>query len=300
MKRITKEVKIAFVAIASLVILFFGLQFLKGLNIFTNEDTYYVEFEDIRGLTKTSAIFADGYKIGSVTNLQFDYGKGKKTIATIKIDNNMRIPMGTTAEIESDLLGNISVNLLLTNNFRERMNPGDTLIGRKHVGAIDKVSDMVPAIERMLPKLDSIMSSLNTLLADPSLTNTLRNAEDITANLTKTTQEMNTLMSTVNKDLPRLMEHTTNTMENADKITSSLANIDFENTMRRVDATLANVYAMTESLNNKQGTLGLLLHDPSLYNNLTTTINSADSLLIDLKSHPKRYVHFSIFGRKDK
>ncbi len=300
MKGLTKEVQIALVAIVGVVILFFGLQFLKGLSFFTTEDTYYVEFDNTSGLTVTSAILANGYKVGSVSDIKFGYGSGEKTVVTINVNNKMVIPQGTTAEIESDMLGNTTINLSLGDDATARIMPGDTLTGSKKSGMLGKVGEMVPQIEKMLPKLDSIMGSLNTLLADPALANSLHNVEGITANLTRTTRELNTLMATVNKDLPELMTHTTNTMANAERMTTNMAEIDFASTMKKVDATLNNVHLMTESLNNKQGSLGLLMHDPGLYNNLTSTMASADSLLRDLKAHPKRYVHFSLFGKKEK
>ncbi len=300
MKHITKEVQIACVAITGIVILFFGLQFLKGLSIFTSEHTYYVEFEDISGLTTSAPVYANGYQIGGVKAIAFNYGSEESIVAAISVDKNMRIPKGTKAKIDSDMLGNIKVNLVLGDDRTTLVSPGDTLSGSKDAGTLDKVGAMVPTIEKMLPKLDSIMGSLNALLADPALSNSLHNVETLTGDLTRTTKELNTLMGTLNKDMPTLMKHTTSTMANADKMSSNLADVDFASTISKVDATLANVEAITESLNNKRGTLGLMIHDPGLYNNLNATMSSADSLLRDLKSHPKRYVHFSLFGKKDK
>ncbi len=300
MKGITKEVQIALVAIVGVVILFFGLNFLKGLSFFTTEDTYYVEFDDISGLNVTASVYADGYKVGSVSAINFNYGNGEKTITAISIDKQMRLPKGTKAEIESDMLGNIKINLLLANNPKERVNPGDTLTGEKNAGMMGKVAAMVPAIEKMLPKLDSIMGSLNTLLADPAMANSLHNIENVTGNLTTTTKELNTLMGTLNRDMPHLMASATSTMGNADKITKSLADADLANTVAQANATLANLNKMTENINSGKGTIGLLVNDPTLYHNLNSTMSSANSLLNDLKSHPKRYVHFSLFGKKDK
>lgn len=300
MKFFTKEVQIALVAIVGIVVLFFGMQFLKGLSIFSTNDSYYVKLKDISGLSVSSPVYANGYKVGVVKNIVFDYSGAGNIVAEIDLDDKMRLPKGTTAEIESDMLGNVKMNIVLAANNLDYISAGDTLQGGKASGALDKAAAMIPAIEKVLPKLDSIMGSLNVLLADPALANSLHNVDEITANLTTTTKELNTLMGGLNKNMPGMLAHANNVLESTDKITKDIATVDISATMAKVDATLANVQQLSAKLNSNDGTLGLLMRDPSLYNNLTATMRDADSLLIDLKAHPKRYVHFSIFGRKDK
>lgn len=300
MKFFTKEVQIALVAIVGIVVLFFGMQFLKGLSIFSTNDSYYVKLKDISGLSVSSPVYANGYKVGVVKDIVFDYSGAGNIVAEIDLDDKMRLPKGTTAEIESDMLGNVKMNIVLAANNLDYISAGDTLQGGKASGALDKAAAMIPAIEKVLPKLDSIMGSLNVLLADPALANSLHNVDEITANLTTTTKELNTLMGGLNKNMPGMLAHANNVLESTDKITKDIATVDISATMAKVDATLANVQQLSAKLNSNDGTLGLLIRDPSLYNNLTATMRDADSLLIDLKAHPKRYVHFSIFGRKDK
>lgn len=300
MKFFTKEVQIALVAIVGIVVLFFGMQFLKGLSIFSTNDSYYVKLKDISGLSVSSPVYANGYKVGVVKDIVFDYSGAGNIVAEIDLDDKMRLPKGTTAEIESDMLGNVKMNIVLAANNLDYISDGDTLQGGKASGALDKAAAMIPAIEKVLPKLDSIMGSLNVLLADPALANSLHNVDEITANLTTTTKELNTLMGGLNKNMPGMLAHANNVLESTDKITKDIATVDISATMAKVDATLANVQQLSAKLNSNDGTLGLLMRDPSLYNNLTATMRDADSLLIDLKAHPKRYVHFSIFGRKDK
>lgn len=300
MKFFTKEVQIALVAIVGIVVLFFGMQFLKGLSIFSTNDSYYVKLKDISGLSVSSPVYANGYKVGVVKDIVFDYSGAGNIVAEIELDDKMRLPKGTTAEIESDMLGNVKMNIVLAANNLDYISDGDTLQGGKASGALDKAAAMIPAIEKVLPKLDSIMGSLNVLLADPALANSLHNVDEITANLTTTTKELNTLMGGLNKNMPGMLAHANNVLESTDKITKDIATVDISATMAKVDATLANVQQLSAKLNSNDGTLGLLMRDPSLYNNLTATMRDADSLLIDLKAHPKRYVHFSIFGRKDK
>ena len=300
MKKFTKEIKIALVVIAGLIILFFGMNYLKGLDIFSSSNKYFISFKDISGLASFSPIYADGYKVGVVRNINYDYNNAGSIMVEASIDNQLRIPKGSSAEIISDMLGNVKVNLLLANNPRERVEPGGIINGDINAGTLGQMKDIVPAVINMLPKLDSIVTSLNILLADPSLANSLHNVEKISNNLIVTTSSLNTMLYNLNKDVPTLMCKAGRIMDNTEVLTSNLNKIDVTGTMSRIDATLDNIHQFTSCLNNNSGSLGLLMNDPCLYNNLNATIKSADSLMIDLKAHPKRYVHFSIFGKKDK
>lgn len=300
MKAFTKEVKIALVALVGAVLLFFGMNFLKGLNIFASTSDYFIEFKDISGLSSSSPIYADGYQIGTVKDVIYDYSGEHPTRVIVAIDKDMRIPVGSTAEIVSDVMGNIKINILLANNPRERVMPGGTIAGDVDAGALGKVAAMVPTIEKMLPKLDSILTSVNTLLADPALAQSLHNVQTITDNLTTSSAELNTLMKQFNRNVPTMMAKANSVLNNTDKLTGNLAALDLQSTKQQVDQTIANVQQLTAKLNSKDNTLGLLMNDASLYNNLNTTMRSADTLLVNLREHPKRYVHFSIFGKKDK
>ena len=300
MKYFTKEVKIALVAIAGVVVLFFGMNFLKGLNIFSSEDNYYVQFSDITGLSSSSPVYADGFKVGVVKDIIYDYTHTEGSKVLIGVDKQLRIPQGSSAEIVSDMLGNVKVNLLLANNPREKVAPGRLIKGMINDGAMGKLQDMVPAVEKMLPKLDSIMTSLNAILADPAIRQSLHNVQTITDNLTTSTAQLNTLMAGLNKNVPGMMAKANNVLDNTETLTANLAAVDVASTMRQVDQTIANVQQLTAKLNSKEGSLGLLMNDTQLYDNLNSTMRNADSLVIDLKQHPKRYVHFSVFGKKDK
>jgi len=300
MKFFNKEVKIALVAVCGLVILFFGMNFLKGLNIFESTNRYYIAFKDISGLSSSSPIYADGYKVGVVKGINYDYNRKGDIIVAADIDPELRIPDGSSAEIVSDMLGNVKVNLLLSNNMRKRVEPGQTILGGINDGALGQMKDMIPTVMSILPKLDSIAASLNMLLADPALAQSLHNVQAITGDLTVTTRQLNTLMMNLNKQVPGMMNKANSVLDNTNTLTENLAKVDVAGTMAKVDATLTNVQQFTSQLNSNEGSLGLLMNDPALYNNLNGTMRSADSLLIDLRAHPKRYVHFSLFGKKDK
>ena len=300
MKFFTKEVKIALVAIFGIVVLFYGLQFLKGLTVFSNDSEYYVLFDDVSGLASSSPVYANGYKVGVVKDIEYDYSPQGKLVALLGLDKQIRLPRGSQAEISSDLLGNIKINLILGQDPITMMAPGDTLTGGIEQGMMGKLGNMVPAIEAIMPKLDSIMTSLNLLLADPALRNTLHNVEGMTGHLNATSQQLSQLSASLNRDVPGMMKKADGVLDNTQQLTANLSAVDVAAMTAKVNQTLANVEQMTQNLNSNEGTLGLLMRDATLYNNLSSTAASADSLLIDLKAHPKRYVHFSVFGKKDK
>lgn len=297
MKLLSKEVRIGIAGVAALCILVYGINYLKGIHLFKPTSYFYVKFNNVNGLTKSTPVFADGYSVGIVRDLIYDYTTPGRVVAEIDVDPELRIPAGSTAELTTDMLGGMKMSLLLANNPRQRCEIGDTLQGTLNTGMMGQVGDMVPQLERMLPKLDSILCSINTLLADPALTATLHHVEGLTANLNATSQQLNRMMS---QEMPALTGKLNRIGDNMVTITDNLKSIDYAAAMSKVDDTLANVKRLTDQLNSKDNTIGLLLNDPALYNNLSATTANAASLLQDLQAHPKRYVHFSLFGKKDK
>ncbi len=297
MKHITKEVRIGIAGIIALCVLIYGINYLKGIHLFKPTSYFYVQFKNINGLTKSSPVYADGYCVGIVRKLYYDYEQSGKVTAEIDVDPELRIPKGSTAELATEMLGGVRMNLLLANNPRERYQIGDTIPGMLSNGMLDKVASLMPQMEKMLPKLDSILASLNTILADPAIPATLHNMQDLTANMTAASGQLQAMLS---NDIPRLTEKLNTIGDNFATISGNLKDIDYAAAMQKVDSTLANVKMITDKLGRKDNTIGLLLNDPQLYNNLNATTANAASLLEDLKLHPKRYVHFSLFGKKDK
>ena len=297
MKYWTKEVKIGVTGIVAMALLVFGINFLKGINLLKSGSGYYVEFEDIAGLVNSSPVYANGFSVGIVRNIDYDYEHSEKIVVEIDLDADMKLPKGTTAELETEILGTVKMNLILPKKNVGWCAVGDTIQGSVNAGMMGVAANLVPKIETMLPKLDSILGSLNSLLADQALTNTLHKTEQITANLQITTKELNTLLK---NDLPAITGNLNTVTANFAEISTNLKDIDYAATIAKVNATLDGVKQFTESLQNPNGTVGMLLNDKSLYNNLTLTTHNAASLLEDVQAHPKRYVHFSIFGRKDK
>lgn len=303
-----KEIKIALTAVVALVLLFIGLNFLKGINVFQSTNTYYVKFKDVAGLAVSNPVYANGYPVGIVRTVNYDYKRGEYVVVGIELDDEMRVPKGTKAELETELMGGVKMLLLLGPNPTQNMEQGDTLHGAMHVGMMDKVQTMVPALEQMLPKLDSIMTNLNRLTADPALAQTLSNTATLTAELSETAKNLNVMMR---GDVPQTLASLKGASKNAEKLSAKLATLDLQGTLNGVNATIESANRLSNQLGaistdldaklkGTDNTLGLFLNDRGVYDNLNSTLRSADSLMIDLKAHPKRYVHFSVFGKKDK
>lgn len=321
MNKITKEVKIALVAIVGLVVLFFGLQFLKGLNLFSDTNSYHIVFKNISGMGSNTAIYANGYKVGYVSNIEYDFSGKSSITVTAQLDKGMRLPKGTIAEIDKDLMGNMQVNLIMPEVVNGELEIGGTMEGRLYSGALDKASAMIPDIQRVVLKLDSILGAVNEIMQTPALRQSLNNVNSITTELNGAARDAHALVGSVSGAATGLLDGANNVVKKADNAmgyvenaAGNLSKVDVSGTMASVktaiesadaaiaklDSSMDDINKLTTALTDKNGTLGLLMNDNQLYTNLSNTAKSADSLLIDLKSHPKRYVHFSIFGKKDK
>ena len=292
-----KEVKIGIIGITAIAMLFFGINYLKGVRMFHASSYYYVEYTDINGLSTSSPVFASGYKIGLVRDIEYNHANPGHVVVEVELDNDMKIPTHSRGELVTDMLGNIKMNLILNLKSKEYYQPGDTLSGIVYNGLMGVAEGIMPKVEQLMPKMDSILHSLNQLLANPALSATLENTEKLTASLNVTTRQLNQFMQ---NELPLLTNRMVTIAENVTVISENLKDIDYAGTIQKIDSTLYNVQTLTNKLNNKDNTIGLLLNDPTLYNNLSATTANAATLLEDLKAHPKRYVHFSLFGRKDK
>lgn len=308
MKFFTKEVKIALTAIVAAALLFFIINFFKGINLFSPTNHYVVRFDNVAGLTVSAPVYANGYPVGTVRSISYDYASRDRVMVDVELDDEMHIPAGTRAELASQMLGGVTMSLILGPNPADVLSPGDTVEGGVHQGAIEKLEAMMPVIETMVPKIDSILTNINRLTGDPALAATLQNAAALTADLRTTTRQLNTLME---NDVPQLTAHLNQIGANVETLSGNLAQVDVKGTVDNVNATLRDAQgfvqtmnSLTQNLDSKMraddNSLGLLLSDRQLYDNLNSTVRSADSLLIDLRQHPKRYVHFSLFGRKDK
>ena len=290
-----KEAKIGLTGIVALVLLFLGINFLKGMSLFSSQNTYYILFTNAKGLNKSSTVFADGYNVGIVSDIHYDYAHPGQVVVEIATDKSLRIPRGSSAMLDEAMLGGCTLNMLLTTNLTDSYHPGDTIIGTESNGLMSKAAEIIPQLEQVVSKVDTLIASLNRLAADPNLPQILQNAELVTENLNKSSIQLNHLLS---KDIPEMTKTFNTAGENVCILTDKLTKIDLQATMDSVNNITASVHTMIEQMQSPEGTLGLFMKDRALYDNLNSTVQSADSLVTDLKANPKRYVHFSVFGKK--
>lgn len=294
MKKIfTKEAKIGLVSIISLVLLYFGINYLKGINLFKPANHYEVIFTNVKDVTVSSPVFVDGFKVGLVRSLNLDYQTLDKITVDISLEKEMKINKGSYITISKSFLGGAELHIHLNKYIPEYYTPGDTIEGRMEkdiMGTVEK--EMLPQVIDLLPKVDSILTGIQTLLNHPALTQSFTNIEQTTANLQKSTARLNGLLL---QDVPVIVSNLKTITNDFSSVSSELKGLDFARTFNSVNATLDNLKLTTEKLNSPENSLGLLLNDKQLYENLNSTADNASKLLLDLKQNPKRYVHFSVF-----
>lgn len=296
-KFLTKEIKIGIAGIIALCLIIYGINFLKGINMFKPTHFFYVKFENILGLTKSSTVYADGFRIGLVRDIHYDYQNPGNVIVEVQLDNEMRIPKGSYGELSTEMLGGVNMNIILQRGTSEFYAQGDTIPGKAKSGLMDDVSDnMLPQIETLLPKIDSILTQVNLLLANQNIPSTMEQLRKTSENLAATTYN---LKEFTGNDLPQISQKMNQIGGNLEIFTGKLNELEFAQTIEKVNQTMDNVEQLTAQMNNRDNTIGLLLHDDSLYTNLNQAASNASLLLKDLREQPKRYVHFSIFGRKN-
>ncbi len=298
--KITKEFKIGVWVVVVIALTYFGVNYLKGVNIFNPTNYYYLKFSHINGLVETNPVNVKGYKVGLVQKIVYDYNNpGNDVVVVLQVDDDLKIPVGTKAGLVTGLLGSPSIELYLDQNSTVFYQRGDTLPSYVDDGIVEALTgELMPRIQSIIPQLDSLLASLQVIAQDKAIEKSLDNIQVITTNLKGTSYKLDNLMA---KDVPTVLNNANTMMTKFDKVGDGLSKVDFEKTVNQLNATLASVQGVTDKINKGEGSLGLLLNDKSLYNNLNTTVNSANDLLVDLKANPKRYVQFSLISKsKDK
>ena len=295
MKPLSKEAKIGLTFIIAIVFLYFGINFLKGRSALAKEHTYYVMYNQISGLTPSSVINTNGYKVGNVTDIIYNFDTPDRIVVKLSINKALRIPKGSRIYLMNELLGGVSLDLRLTTD-RHYYEEGDTIkagVARGLTGQIEE--EMLPQLIAMLPKIDSLVTSLHNIANNPNIGTTLSYATELSLKLNHTAEELNRLLR---NDVPTLMTHLNQTGTNVEKITSQLASLDYVNTIARIDSTVNNLQQLSATLLSDESTAGRLLNDTAFYNNLNSVCTNANALIEDIKQHPTRYINISVFGRK--
>lgn len=295
MKRISKEVKIGAAFLISVALLYIGVNFLKGSNVFSHDNTYYTVVNNAGGVAASSVVTTNGYQVGTVTRVEYDYAHPNRIVLTLRVNESLRIPKGSRALIVNSLLGGVSVDLKLAQTSEYYAN-GDTLVSGFATGLTDQIEDvMLPQVAALVPKVDSLITGLNSLVSNPALVHSLSNVESLSGKLDRAANELNSLF---HNELPQLLVSLQSTAGNMDKITSNLADVDYAQTISQIGSTVANLQALSAALMSDHSSVGRLLTDTAFYNNLNGVCIRANELIEDVKAHPSRYINISVFGKK--
>ena len=317
--KISNETKIGVMAVIGVAMLIIGFRFLKGSGIFKKEKHIYAIYSDVQGLKQSNPVVINGLQIGRIANL--DGGKDmKRILVTVSLTKDVNIPSNSLAVINPNLLGSPTMEIQLGNATTYLKN-GDTLLTTLSSGAFDEamkvINPVLYEVKNAVKSLDSVLTTITTVFdvrTKGNIQSILANLNAATASFVVTSQSLQKLMDIQNGALAQSMENmktfTSNLNSNNDQLDSIMKNtqvfshklsqIDLERTLDTLQVAVNNFKAGSEKINSKEGSLGLLLNDKTLYNNLQSTSDKINILLDDIRVHPKRYVNFSVFGKKDK
>ena len=296
-----KNIWIAVTVIASLCLLYWGIEFLKGVNMFKPANFYYVQFDKIDGLVEAAPVMVNGFPVGQVREIKYDYSSNQINVM-LAMNRDLKIPVGSEVHVVSSLTGASTLALDMAQGS-SYYKVGDNLPSSRTPGLMDKVTtEVVPQVMSIMPKVDSIVGGVNSLVANPALQISISRLDGITQQLAQSANQLTILMQTLNKSVPGVMNNvngiTTNltgASDNLNVMSSNLKSLPIDSTMTRINTTIANLQALTERLNDPNSSLGMLINDRTLYNNANQAIADLDSLFVDIKANPKRYINVRIF-----
>lgn len=282
----------------AILILIFGIDYLKGINLFRPAHYYLAYYDNVDELTVSSPVLINGYKVGQVREVNFNYNKPGKIEVVMALDKNLMLPEGTRADIGTTMLSGARIELQMGKGPEMLPSGSEVPTGVKE-GLMSSLQDgLMPTISSILPKVDSLLYNLNLIASDPALSASIQRLDGITGNLLATTQGLN---KTMNNQVPQLANNTVKLTQSLDTIAGNLGQLSYQLKSLPINATVDNVNQLTENLskfskqlNDKNSTLGLLTSDPELYNRLNQVSADIDSLLVDIKKNPKRYISIKL------
>jgi len=306
--KLTKEAKIGLLAVIALTILYFGFNYLKGADVFSRSNKFYAVYDNIDGLTTSNSVVINGLAVGRVERIELLQDQANKLLVTIDVRKDIVVRRGTKAVLaDAGLLGGKQI-VLAVSTTGDVLEKGDTLLTAKDGGVTAQLQQQLPPV---LKSADSLMMNLNRVVKQLDqtgavLNQTLASAQVATGSLTQTIGENRQSLRSLLANLNRLSANVVETerqlkpiLAKANTFTDSLNALQLGRTLAVANQTVAQLQQMLAAVNRGEGTLGKLKSDEKLYANLNNTAASLDRLLTDLREHPKRYVHFSLFGRKE-
>ncbi len=294
-----REARVGIMVIVAIFVLYFGLNFLKGIDIFSPLNNYYASYDNIGGLVPSSPVYVKGFKVGQVDEVKYDFSKQKSFVIKFSVSKDIQLPKGTIVQLYDDgLMGGKAIQLIYApiSVLQAKYEPNDTIESQVGIGLLTELTgELLPKIETISTQADSLIRSMRVLVESKDLKKSLESIERSTADLSFSSTQLKNMM---NNDVPHILGDVNIITSDLKQITGNLKKIDYASTFASIDHTIANLNLITEKMNSSEGTIGSLLNNKDLYINLTNATSSANKLMIDLQKNPKRYVHFSVFGKK--
>ncbi len=304
--KLSREVKTGILAICAILLFIFGYSYLQGTNLLEKNRTFFVKYDNVEGLAKSAPVTINGFVVGKVTDIEFE-DKSGRLVVEFNVENDFDFSDKSVVRIySSSIMGGKSLGVF-PDYSGAAVKSGDTLPGIIEKGMLDAVTDRLGPLEA---KVNTTLSTLDTLLL--SFTEVLNprsreNLEQTIANFNKTSSNFISISKNMGEILDGNKEKLSSTISNLDttsknfaKLSDSLAQINTGEMVREMEETISKLNGIMTSIDNGEGTVGKLLKDDKMYDNLEGASKQLEELLQDMKLHPKRYVHFSLFGKRDK
>lgn len=319
--RFSREVKAGFLTIATLAAFVWSYNFLKGKDVFRRQRVFYVEYDNVAGLMTANSVTINGLHVGQVNSLYFHPQKPGKVVVELYMSNDIPVPVNSSARLfSSDLLGTRGIQIIPGDSPVMAVS-GDTLISQVQQSLQDEVNDMVEPImrktENLITSFDTVLNVLSDLFNREtrdnltgtvmSLRNTMRNLESATLNVDTLVESQKTRLAkiianaeSISSNLKQNNENLSRIISNTATLSDSLAHADIAGTLRKVNLAVNNLSSVVDQVNKGEGTLGQLVNNDKMYNELESASRELNLLLEDMRLHPERYIHFSVFGRSPK
>lgn len=304
--KLTKEFKAGLIAVAAILLFVFGYSYLEGNNLLSSTRYYYAIYDDVEGLGTSSPVTINGLQVGKVTGINFLDETGD-IIVEMGIEKDFQFSKTSIVKIYGgDFIGGKSISIVPDFENPEIAVSNDTLEGETEEGLLElvneKLSPLQDKVEGTVVSIDTLMNGINRILdkeTEDDIKLTIANLSKTMQSLSETAERVNGLLDKNATNITKSVNNFEKTSSNLTKISDSLSTIEYKKMFADVEETINNLNAVSEKLNNGEGSLGLLLKDKSLYNNLDKATKELELLFEDIKENPKRYVHFSIFGKKN-